>query len=459
MKEKTKIIIGCLTTLCLTLVLLISVGRLLELKDSRIKHEDFFNQKEDFDVLFIGSSHVTNGVFPMELWNEYGIVSYNLGEPAAQIATTYWMLQNALEHTTPKVVVLDGLNIAGTYKGDRRSEFMHLAFDDLPFSKTKINTVEDILDDKEFKRDILTGKVQTEGEVRSKIGYLWNYSIYHSRWNELSKKDFVVEKNIEKGAESGMVVTQGSLDRISKKEIHKGEYVGEEYFRKIIEDCQNKGIEVLLTYLPSTANEFYQKESNMIYAIAEEYGVQYINFLDSNIVDYKTDMCDNSHLNVSGARKVTNYLGNYLVSNYDLEDHRTDEEYKQWREDAVVYEKFKTDTLKTEENLLTYLMLLSASDYDIIIEVDNTNIFKDKIILDMLKNLGVKSSEISELTTKIYIENSGEEVEIINSNDTKQSEQSITITVERDGVQIDKVKFEYQFNQEDTIGMVLANRY
>ena len=78
-----------------------------ERKESKNKFSDFYEQEENYDVLFIGSSHVLNGVFPMELWKDYGIVSYNLSGHGSRGAVNYWILKNALEYTTPKLVVID----------------------------------------------------------------------------------------------------------------------------------------------------------------------------------------------------------------------------------------------------------------------------------------------------------------------------------------------------------------
>lgn len=46
----------------------------------------------------------------------------------------------------------------------------------------------------------------------------------------------------------------------------------------MIEDCQDRGIEVVLTYLPFSAAPVQQMTANYIYDIAEEYNVGYINF-------------------------------------------------------------------------------------------------------------------------------------------------------------------------------------
>ena len=68
-------ILACLLTLVLLVCLLTVLTNLTERKDSDEKYAGFFSEEENFDVLFFGTSHVINGVYPMELWNDYGIVS------------------------------------------------------------------------------------------------------------------------------------------------------------------------------------------------------------------------------------------------------------------------------------------------------------------------------------------------------------------------------------------------
>ena len=77
MRRKIEKAISCIITVCLTVCFLSYLTDLMESKASEIKYADFFDQDEDFDVLFMGTSHAVLGVFPMELWNDYGIISYN----------------------------------------------------------------------------------------------------------------------------------------------------------------------------------------------------------------------------------------------------------------------------------------------------------------------------------------------------------------------------------------------
>ena len=44
-----------------------------------------------------------------------------------------------------------------------------------------------------------------------------------------------------------------------------------------------------------------------------------------------TDTMDyGNHMNLAGSKKVMKYMGDYLASNYELEDRRDDENYKSW---------------------------------------------------------------------------------------------------------------------------------
>lgn len=457
MKRKVKIFLSCLITVCLTLSLLMYIDGITELKTSKEKYSDFLSQEEDFDVLFFGSSHVVNGIFPMELWNDYGIVSYNLGALAGQIPTTYWIFQNALDYTNPKVVVIDCLFLSNNFKTSDRFSYTHLALDGFPLTKIKIDAINDLLNDSTLERAIKAGEARQSNEKRSKLGLLWDYTVYHSRWNELKENDFKDDNNALKGSEMCVAVNGEPLTRIDKSLKSSGGTIGIKYIRMMIEECQKRDIKVLLTFLPFTAEEWYQQESNYVYGLAEEYGINYINFLDKDVIDYETDMADViSHLNAAGARKVTKYLGEYLVDEYGVEDHRDDIRYGYWNSDYEKYCEYKNNLLKSENDLVNYLMLLVGDKLDVTIRVENTEIFKDTIILRILEHLGVDTSELSNDTGFIVIDKS--ETSIINKSNKRyesfiddfqisNTDTDIKIVVERNGNPVDNVEFIYSFEE------------
>lgn len=57
---------------------LFCASELLKRKESDIRLSSFFEEEEDFDILFFGSSRVINSIYPMEIWRDFGLTSYNL---------------------------------------------------------------------------------------------------------------------------------------------------------------------------------------------------------------------------------------------------------------------------------------------------------------------------------------------------------------------------------------------
>lgn len=413
MRRKLKIAGSCIITVCLTVCILLCLTNLMERKASEEKYADFFEQKEDFDVLFMGTSHVINGVFPMRLWNEYGIVSYNFGGHDNRMPTTYWVMKNALEYTDPKVVVIDCAELSSEYKCSEAFSCVHLSLDAFPLNVTKARAIWDLLDDPIYEEAIANGTASQSDEPRTKIGLLWDYSVYHSRWPEIGRSDFVPDITYEKGAESRIAVTRGQMEKIPSGQKMDGGTTGDRYLRKMIEDCQNRGIEVLLTYLPFLAVEHLQMEANYVYDLAKEYGVNYINFLDMDLVDYQTDLYDKSHVNPSGARKITDYLGEYLISNYEITDRRHNEDYSFWHEDYNEYLAFENRNITACEDIEVYLMLLAGDDVDITIDVRDRSFFRNAGIISLFGNLGVNIDELDEKTDFIIIRNGGEEAVVL----------------------------------------------
>ncbi len=152
-------------------------------------------------------------------------------------------------------------------------------------------------------------------------------------------------------------------------------------------------------------------EANRAYAVAEEYGIPYVNFLEyDDIIDYRTDLYDSySHVNASGARKITSWIGGFLREQYSLPDKRNDPAYSYWDEDYKEYEALKNDYLNSEDDIVNYLMLLAGDDVDIMIFIQNQDIFRNKQILLQLENLGVDTSGLDKNTDYILISGKGKE--------------------------------------------------
>lgn len=387
-KRKVKIACSCIVTMCLLVVSLWHLTDLMESKDSDSNYLPFLEQKEDFDVLFMGSSHVMLGIYPMDLWNDYGIVSYNLGGPGSRIPTTYWVMENALEKTNPKLVVIDCFLLGSEAKTSENFSYVHYSLDVFPLNAAKMSAIRDLLDD-----SAVDNMKQAEGEDRERTGMelWWDYACYHTRWNELSADDFNVPYTKGKGAEYRIAIAKpNATEKIPGGRKLEGETMGIKYLRKMIEDCQSRGIEIMLMYIPFPAQEDSQLEANRVYDIAAEYKVNYINFLDMDLVNYATDCYDEgSHLNPSGVCKVTEYIGQYITEHYGIPDQRDNPAYGSWYEDYREWTEEKRNTLKAADQLDIYLMLLADQHFEADVEINNPAIWEDEYYVRFLNNIGI----------------------------------------------------------------------
>lgn len=317
-------------------------------KLSYSKTSEFIATGNEYDILFFGTSHMAMSVYPMELWKDYGITSYNLAGNGHPIAASYWVMMNAFDYSSPKLVVIDCYQLEGNSKVPDDGKFTHESFDAFPLSVTKYQAICDLFENME-----------------ERVEYLWDFSMYHSRWYELEHDDFEPKYGMGKGAYyNEFVEVPDKIPQIGQESEIELNSTSVVYLEKMIKECKKRDIEVLLTYMPFPAQEEDQLVAKCINYIAEEYDVNYINFLEHGVVNYNVDCNDsNSHLNASGARKVTEYLGSYMQEEYDIPDHRGETEYNSWNDDYSDYLVYKKERLQSKESLKNYIMLLADKNY------------------------------------------------------------------------------------------------
>lgn len=278
----------------------------MDLKKSYAKRHQFYETGKDCDVIVFGSSLVINGIFPMELWKDYGISAYNFGGHGETIAINYWNLVNALEYSNPKLVIVDvaKCNIDAKCFADKLP-LLHNSIDSMPLSMVKLKAL----------RDLVSGH---------EIEFIFPFMLYHSRWEEIIHNSEYPEYNYAYGSEKRI-----GVNPMDKPKMIGAMYSGEEntsmvYLRKIAELCKAKNIELLFINMPYAGND--QMATNYVGKIAAEYKVAYYNiFIDSlDILDYKSDFYDEEHLNSQGAEKVTNLLGEYLKGSFELPNRSDD---------------------------------------------------------------------------------------------------------------------------------------
>ena len=361
-----------------------ALANVLVSKASGEKMTTFFEKNEDFDVLFTGLSHMQSGIHPLELWNDYGITSFNLAESGNYMPSDYWLIKNALNYTTPKLLVIDIRKM--DLQEIRMDNYVYSAWDMFPASYTKY-----------------LASLELFSTWDERLEFLFPFIRYHSRWTELTRTDFKGAKyrsdyRIDMGTSyynycykgKPLVAAPVTVSMLPESEQEMGSDLCVQYLMRLLDLCSSKGIQVLLVEMPYPADEHSQKLANGIADIAEKNNVNYINFLHTDVVDFTTDMYDEGHLNDSGARKVTRYLGEYITTHYDIPDRRTGETYISWKESFNEFLAFKEKRLQTRDALKDYLMLLADKDFSCCIYLSSAKkILQDQQIRALLDNIPV----------------------------------------------------------------------
>lgn len=387
MGKKLRRLLGSLAFLALLCAFVLAADRVTLRKESVVKFGPFFGDQEQYDALFVGDSHVVNGVFPMELWRDYGIASYNLASYGCTLPMSYWMMMNALDYASPKLIVIGVKDVDKDYKLGGSGGEAHTALDAFPLTRTKLRAIEDLMNDPEA--ECFEDSGASYRDLRWE--YVFPLGKYHSRWSELTREDFFPTPGVQKGASMAVRVAEPrDYDILDEWDMQEEDGLGFDYLRRMIEECQARGIGVLLAHLPFPPSDENQRAANAVRPIAEEYGVDYVDFVNLDCVaDYGADCYDTfSHLNPSGARKVTDFLGRYMAAHYALPDHRGEPAYASWDADYAAYLAYKRELLAGEGTLENVLMLLHDADMGASVTIGAGSAFySDTRLMNLLQNV------------------------------------------------------------------------
>lgn len=284
------------------LVLIIQiVGTLLLPRDAMKKYGykntmtyPILEEKENqIDVLAVGDSLTYSSVSPMEIWNQYGYTMYDCATQGMTVKEAYEYIKIATKHEHPKIVLLES-NIL--FRNAAKTPWHHKLKDQL-----------------------------------------YNYFPiikYHNNWKKIgvSKDEYVADPY--KGYVYITTKTPYRLKQKKQKPLGGSRINREnhELFLKIIELCKKNNVKLVLMSTPSRIS-WRMAKHNSTNQVAKKYNLEYVdlNLVENLKIDWYNETKDSGdHVNHSGAKKISHYLGDYLNQTNLLTDHRTDSEYKLW---------------------------------------------------------------------------------------------------------------------------------
>ena len=321
---------------------------------------------DSIDVLALGSSHAFEDINTGVLFRSYGIAAYILAGSVQPYWNTYYYLAEALKTQTPRLVILEAY--ASTFDFDYSDHSriiknnLGLRSPEILYSSLKISSPQETFDN-----------------------YWFSYRLWHSRYSELGEWDFEAYYQVPlyqyyMGFGINFATTAFEVPELSDcTDALQLTNKTETYYRKIIELCINRDIPLLIVASPYVVNDREQKLFHQSELIADEYGVNFINFNSAEYynmmeLDFNTDFADRDHLNYIGNIKYTYLLGKFLREQYLLPDRRGESAYKIWElHSNDVLNRTYNQFLKEESNFNAYLEKLenNKSNYTIAVMAVN----------------------------------------------------------------------------------------
>ncbi len=345
--------------------------------------DNFYNTEVPIDVVIFGSSHAACTVNNGLLWSEDGIASYTLSAGSQLGDGTEYFVKEVIANNKPKVALIETYLILGeefTLDSFYRSALTSR------FSTRFVDYTLDVVKNNDLDRTMLENM-------------LLRLPIVHSRYNELTRADFISTGDYIRGY-------RGSVECVPFESLQICDDTTELssdallHVDGIIKACQDNGVEPIFFAAPHCADEETQRQQNALQAYVEEKGCRFLNFIKQYQefgIDFSTDFRDGGHLNDYGAEKITRAISDVLTSECSLPDRRSEAGYDLW-DKHVRYlndRQFKY-SIRNCDGVSKYLDLLRdrISDYCLVISLNgNYRAAGDEAFWPVLSEFGISREE------------------------------------------------------------------
>lgn len=150
---------------------------------------------------------------------------------------------------------------------------------------------------------------------------------------------------------------------------------------KIINLCKEKNIPILFICMPCNVNAGVFASLNHFDGYMEENDIPYLNIAkDENFLNYRVDFSDESHVNVAGGLKLTDYIGAYFVENFSVCKYDKETEDR-WNAVLSEYKNEKDGLIISAGSSAETLMMLTYADDDYTVEIEGDETAFDRYMV------------------------------------------------------------------------------
>ena len=379
-----------------TIILISVIGltfKVLNLKDTSggndknysAYDELYRSPRNSIDVVFVGSSHCYNSIYPAVIWHEHGIASFDMAVSRQSRNESVGALREVLKTQKPRVVAVE---MYGLMDGEEEEGNLYRNFVNMRRSVNMIRT--------------LNGENQGSDAFKN-IFFKW--PIVHTRYRELGRYDFYGSPaaSVGRGEDMRMGETGGDINygNINSTESEPISEENKAWIDELYALSKSEGFELMFFLSPY----FVFDNERLIINGAKEYaaglGIPFVDYnttevLDEIKIDPATDMMnDFHHINMYGATKASLYMGKYLSEHYDIPDRRGNGKYSAWDGDykrfVHLLEAQKLGEKAFDGEYIEYVAGLSGG-YTVLLSLDGE--YEDEI--GYMELFGISESECAD---------------------------------------------------------------
>lgn len=305
-----------------------------------------YGEKDNsIDVVYIGGSACFVYYEPLRAWQNYGIVEYNYGANTIMPEMYKNMIVEVLKTQKPKLIILDAR--AFQYREDELVPYNNpseVAYRNvltgMRFSMNKINLI---------KNNV--GKYIED----DKLPYYFDIIKYHQTISyDEECKDMMFGKY--------QMPYRGFYFVLKHLEMQQEDYKTDE--KEELPQDTNNILNELLDYIKTTNTNYLfvvspyveKKEHKKVYNTVEERvkesGYEFIDandYTEEMNIDYRTDFYNDSHVNLFGADKYTDFLSEYILNRYNITNRKGDPDYEYINENLT---RWNAETESVKERIL-----------------------------------------------------------------------------------------------------------
>lgn len=288
---------------------------------------DYHNIEEnEYDLVFVGTSHGKCGIDPQTVEEVTGKRSVNLCLGGAYLSYIYYMVKEVCRHHVPEQIVYEvdgGYWTTDEYIGTDSSSI----FGEMSWSPVKGEFFLDRLADKDFRITLFPWYVyrkeyrMIKDNIKNKMsGSYRDYdtSVFKNPTQEYRENGFIYRYPVPDEAKDFTNFVEWDTKEVRKE--------NEEYLKKLAEFCEDKGIllTLLITPVPEVTKEkyadAYEEQHRYFDSLAEQYGLELYDFNYEELEGFDRSLTSyvdyEGHMNGETAVLFSRRLGEYMETSY-----------------------------------------------------------------------------------------------------------------------------------------------